>query len=120
MKLFELCTERHIAEFDFTIGDEAYKLRWSQYRLNIFSLALTSTIWGNCYKRISVLVRRAVNAGVKSGHGAAQKSTTPAFGVWCREEGQRPVSRAHRRLAGDWPLWPVRANPGGCGLLGLR
>ena len=58
VKLFEWCTERHISDFDFTIGDEAYKLRWSQYRLNLFSLALTSTIRGNCFKRISVLVRR--------------------------------------------------------------
>lgn len=42
-----------------------------------------------------------------------------ARGERCRQEGQRPVSRAHRRLADDWPLWPARANPGGCGLLGL-
>ena len=46
------------------------------------------------------------------GESSGQSTTWP---VECgrRQEGQRPVSRAHRRLAGDWPLWPARANPGG-------
>lgn len=74
----------------------------------------------HCKGSYSKLVSVAhVNAGVKLGHWAAQKSTTSPLEEGRRQEGQRPVSRAHRRLAVDWPLWPARANPGGCGLLGL-
>jgi len=49
-----------------------------------------------------------VNAGVKFGHGAAQKSTTFSVEEGRRQEGQRPVSCAHSSLASDLQLWPTR------------
>lgn len=51
-RVFEWCLEQNITTFDFTIGDEGYKLEWSDQSTSLFCGTFAVTVKGHVGERL--------------------------------------------------------------------
>ena len=103
-----------LKRFDFTIGDEPYKLEWSDTDLKLYDYSATAT-WRGLPARGSSTVRRRIKRFIKQTPGLAAVSTArSAIGslsqsasgsAACPAADRRPHPPRHRRSPASWATW---------------
>ncbi len=101
--------ERGLKRFDFTIGDEPYKLDWSDTDLKLYDYSATAT-WRGVPARASSTVRRRIKRFIKQTpllwHLASRARSE--IGSWSHPHRSRPLARATSAMPAA-PARPVLA-----------